>query len=190
VNEEEVEALLRRERATHLEVRLFVAVALSFVCNDLDGAAAAHCSLITLEKLLKCLVGRSDHLMDRKLDRAGQVVPIEIVEIVEVVNVVDSDLVVLALLEVIGHFEVLDPLGVEAVHDDLRLAKLLPHVALLFEEHAHAVRPGERVQVWQVVALEREGHEIDEALVLGNAAVGGGKDGVVQVTAHSKPSCP
>lgn len=126
--------------------------------------------------------------MDRKLDLAGQVVPIEIVYIVKVVNVVDDDLIVLALLEVIRHFKVLDPLGVETVHDDFRLANLLPHVPLLFEEYAHAVCPGERIQVWQVVALEREGHEIYEALILGNTAICGGEDGVVQVTAHSKPS--
>ena len=124
--------------------------------------------------------------MDRKLELTGQIVPAEVMQVVEVVNVVNNDLVVLSLLEVVGHFKVLDPFGVEAIHDDFSHPDLLPLGSLSLEEHAHAIGPGERIQVWQVAALKGKRHGIDETLVVSDTPIGRGQDSVVQVTAHSK----
>ena len=114
---------------------------------------------------------------------------IVIVEVVKVVNIVNSDFVVLSLLEVIGHFEVLDPLGVQVIHDDLRLANLFPKVSFFLEEDAHAISACERIQVWQIAALKREGHDVDEALIRGNTSVCSRQNGVIQVSAHAQSSC-
>ena len=124
--------------------------------------------------------------MDGELKLAGQVVPAEVIKIVKVVDVVNYDLVVLSLLKVIGHFKVLHPFRVQVVHDDLRLANFFPLRALFFKENAHTIGTSESVQVWQVAALEGKCNCVDEALVLGDAAVGCGEDGVVQVTSHAK----
>ena len=122
----------------------------------------------------KSLVGRSDDLMDRKLEFTGQIMPTEVMQVVEVVNVVNDDLVVLSFLEVVGHFEVLDPFGVEIVHDDFGHPDLLPLCAFSLEEHAHAIGPGKRIQVWQVAALKGKRHGIDETLVVSDTPIGRG----------------
>ena len=67
--------------------------------------------------------------MDGEFDRTNHVVAIVVVKVVEVVNVIDSDLVVLALLEMICNFEVLNPFRGQVVHDDLRLAQLFPKIS-------------------------------------------------------------
>ena len=156
MDKEEVVSFLRGESSTQIEISLFVVDALPFVRNDFDYSTLTQGSLITVKVLFKCLVSRSDHLVEGKLNLAGQVVTSEIIKIIKVVNVVDNDLIVLKLLEVIGHFKVFDPLGVKAIHDNLRLTDLLPEIALLFEKNAHAICPGERIQVWQIFALERK----------------------------------
>ena len=55
----------------------------------------------------------------------------------------------------------------------------------LFQQDSHSVGSRERIQVRQVVALEWQGHDIDQALVLGNTAVGGGEDSIVKISAHA-----
>ena len=122
----------------------------------------------------KSLVGRSDDLMDRKLEFTGQIMPTEVMQVVEVVNVVNDDLVVLSFLEVVRYFEVLDPFGVEVVHDDFGHPDLLPLGSLSLEEHAHAIGPGKRIQVWQVAALKGKRHGIDETLVVSDTSIGRG----------------
>ena len=158
------------------------------ISDNLDRATLTNSPLIALKVLLKCLVNGSDDLVDSELDRAHQVVAIVVIQIVEVVDIVDYDLVVLSFLEVIGYLEVLDPLGRQVVHDDLSLTDLFPDVALFLEEDAHAIGTREGIQVGQVLALEGQGDDIDEALVLGNAAVSCGQDGVIQVSAKAQPA--
>ena len=104
---------------------------------------------------------------------------VEVVEVVEVIDIIDCNFVVLTFLEVIGNFKVLDPLGVEVVHDDLRLANLFPKVSFFLEEDAHAISACERIQVWQIAALKREGNDVDEALIRGNASVCSRQNGVI-----------
>ena len=106
--------------------------------------------------------------MDGEFNLANKVMSIEIVQVVEVVNVVNHDLVVLALLEVIGHFKVLDPLGCEVIHDDLSLANLFPHVTFFLEEDTHTICAREGIQVVQILTFEGQGYNIDQALVLCN----------------------
>ena len=106
--------------------------------------------------------------MDGKFNLANKVMSIEIVQVVEVVDVVNYDLVVLALLEVIGHFKVLDPLRCEVIHDDLSLANLFPHIAFFLEEDAHTISARKGIQVWQVLTFEGQGYNVDQALVLRN----------------------
>ena len=48
MDEEEVEAVLRGELSTEIEVGFFVVHALLLIGNDLDGAALASCTLTAL----------------------------------------------------------------------------------------------------------------------------------------------
>mmetsp|Transcript_18612 Transcript_18612/g.25081 ORF Transcript_18612/g.25081 Transcript_18612/m.25081 type:complete len:214 (+) Transcript_18612:1422-2063(+) len=154
MNEEEVVAVARRELTTEIEVDFLIVQSLLFISNDFDSAALTGGTLSAIEALLKGVVGRRDNLMDGELNSADQVVALEIVQIVEVVDIVNDDTIILALLEMVGHFEVLNPLGVQVVHDDFGLTDFAPHIAFLFKQDAHAIRASEGIQVRQIIALE------------------------------------
>ena len=179
MDKEKVVAVLRGELTAELKVCLLVVLARLLVSGDFDCTTLTGRSLIAFEWFLECLVRSCDDFVDGELDGADQVVSVEVVEVVEVIDIIDCNFVVLTFLEVIGNFKVLDPLGVEVVHDDLRLANLFPKVSFFLEEDAHAISACERIQVWQIAALKREGNDVDEALIRGNASVCSRQNGVI-----------
>jgi hypothetical protein len=109
---------------------------------------------------------------------------LKILQIVKVVHVINNYFVLLAHLKVVLHVELFDPLRAQVVHYHFRKAELGPLGANLLEEHAHSVRARECVEVGQVLALYRQAHRVDEALLAKlDALVHGRKHGVVEVPA-------
>lgn len=94
--------------------------------------------------------------MQRELELAHEVVILVLVLILVIVDVVDHGFEHLMLLELVGHLEAGDPLGIQVVVDDLGVADLAPAAASLLVEHHHAVGARERVQVGQVLTSKRQ----------------------------------
>lgn len=107
----------------------------------------------------KDLVLCSDHFMQREFKFTNEVMQFKLGYLVEVVDVVNLNLEDLFLFEFVRHIEVLDPLRVQIVHDDLSHSNLLPLTkatssAFLLIEHGHAISARERVHVRQPLACE------------------------------------
>lgn len=79
---------------------------------------------------------------------------------------VNVDAVSLALLELVLHVEVRDPLRVQIVHDHLRLADLVPHSGLFLVEDGHGIGTRERIEVWEREAGKIESDHLDDTLIL------------------------
>lgn len=100
------------------------------ISNDFDGSTLASRSLAALKRLNQSLVRRGDNLVHGKLYLADKVVASVVSQIALIIDIVDDDSVVFSLLKVILDLETFDPLGSQAVPDDLSLAELSPHVSV------------------------------------------------------------
>ena len=125
-----------------------------------------HCLLLAFnEGSDEDLILGRDHLMQSEKIFAYETMQLEIVKLIKVVNVIHDNFELLLLLELVWHVEALYPVGVQAVHDNLRHAQLLPHGAPLLVEHRHAVSASEGVEVWQIFASERQPKSLDQTLL-------------------------
>jgi hypothetical protein len=96
------------------------------------------------------------HLVKCEFNLPNKIVLLKVSQVVEVINIVHDCLELLDLLELVGDLEVLDPLRVQVVHDDLSHPDHGPHVAFLLVEHYHPVGTSEGIHVGEVLACERE----------------------------------
>ena len=82
-----------------------------------------------------------------------------------IVNIDHLKLELLLALKVVRHGEAGLEIGVEVVHDDLRLADLLPAVALLLKEDAPGVRLAEVVEVLELASRDEKVDALVQARV-------------------------
>lgn len=95
--------------------------------------------------------------MEGKLETANVVMTRQVLSLLTmVIAIVDLDLELIVLLKVkIGH-NLFDELWIEIIMDYLGLTEHIPSLAIEFVYHAEGIRLGERVHVWQLLALEAE----------------------------------
>ena len=126
--------------------------------------------------------------MDRKFERPSEVVPSKICQVRLIINIIYLDLVELAPFEVILHVKALDPARAQVVVDDLRHTDALPLSACLAVENKHAVSPGERIQIWQILTREAETYGLDQAASGGvDRLIDSGEDGLIEIAANARP---
>ena len=82
-----------------------------------------------------------------------------------IVNIDHLKLELLLALKIVRHGEAGLEIGVEVVHDDLRLADLLPAVALLLKEDAPRVRLAEVVEVLELASRDEQVDALVQARV-------------------------
>lgn len=88
---------------------------------------------------------------------------LKILNVVEIVNIVNNNLVCLPNLKIILDIELFDPLRIQVVHDNFSKAHFEPLASLLFIKDGHAIRSGQSVHVWEILALKRESNSVCEA---------------------------
>lgn len=124
--------------------------------------------------------------MNRELKGTNEVMTLEVHWIFMVVYIIHFDFIVLSLFEVVLDIEGLHPGWAQVVHDNFSDAQTVPLVARLSIQDHHSISPGECVQVWKILAGERESDRVHKAaLVCGDTLIDSCQDGIVKVTAHA-----
>jgi hypothetical protein len=125
-----------------------VSTTLDLLSDNLD----LRISFVFADWLDENLVLGGNNLMECELELTYEIMFVPCFEILKVIDIVHNNFKKLLLLEFVGYVEAFYPFWVEAVHNDLCLAKHLPHIASLFIQDCHAISPCKSVQIWQFLA--------------------------------------
>ena len=137
--------------------RLFmVTSSLDFFTNNLDSGILLGCADRLDQDLILCC----NDFVQGEFELANKIMLIPRFQILKVINIVDYHLEQLLHFKYVGHVKALDPLRIQAVHDDLCHAQHLPHVASLLIQDCHTISSSERVQVWQFLASEGQSQNL------------------------------